>query len=174
MEICNVELVGTLMQINQFKSEKNILDVILEIKSEFCHTKDEYKTEKFTVLLYKTLNFDNKNLIVGKKIKIKGKIYGNLYRGSSSWLYLLLHCPPNIHLSALFFQYSKYPLATRLRSALSNRSTGAILVNNRIRLLTCLISFPTFDANTAPLKTLFDLMISSDDQWKIISADFSF
>ena len=24
MEICNVELVGTLMQINQFKSEKNI------------------------------------------------------------------------------------------------------------------------------------------------------
>ena len=80
MEICNVELVGTLMQINQFKSEKNILDVILEIKSEFCHTKDEYKTEKFTVLLYKTLNFDNKNLIVGKKIKIKGKIYGNLYR----------------------------------------------------------------------------------------------
>ena len=54
--------------------EKNILDVILEIKSEFCHTKDEYKTEKFTVLLYKTLNFDNKNLIVGKKI------YGNLYR----------------------------------------------------------------------------------------------
>ena len=34
MEICNVELVGTLMQINQFKSEKNILDVILEIKSE--------------------------------------------------------------------------------------------------------------------------------------------
>lgn len=47
MEICNVELVGTLMQINQFKSEKNILDVILEIKSEFCHTKDEYKTEKF-------------------------------------------------------------------------------------------------------------------------------
>ena len=80
MEICNVELVGTLMQINQFKSEKNILDVILEIKSEFCHTKDEYKTEKFTVLLYKTMNFDNKNLIVGKKIKIKGKIYGNLYR----------------------------------------------------------------------------------------------
>ena len=51
-----------------------------ELKSEFRHTKDEYKTEKFTVLLYKTLNFDNKNLIVGKKIKIKGKIYGNLYR----------------------------------------------------------------------------------------------
>ena len=34
MDRCNVELIGTLMQINQFRSEKNILDIILEIKSE--------------------------------------------------------------------------------------------------------------------------------------------
>jgi len=80
MDRCNVELIGTLMQINQFRSEKNILDIILEIKSEVCHTKDEYTNEKFTVLLYKTIDFSNKNLIVGKKIKIKGKVYGNLYR----------------------------------------------------------------------------------------------
>ena len=74
MDRCNVELIGTLMQINQFRSEKNILDIILEIKSEVCHTKDEYTNEKFTVLLYKTLDFSNKNLIVGKKIKIKGRL----------------------------------------------------------------------------------------------------
>ena len=80
METCNVELIGTLMQINQFKNEKKIIDIILEIKSDVCYTKDEDKNEKFTVLLYKTLDFSNKNLIVGKKIKIKGKIYGNLYR----------------------------------------------------------------------------------------------
>lgn len=74
-----VELVGKLIQINQYPNSRNTLDIILDINTS--SNKDKGKElERFTVLLYKPCNFKNESLIVGETIKIKGNVCCNLFR----------------------------------------------------------------------------------------------
>lgn len=78
MDKSNLELVGKILEIKQSPYSSNVLDIILIMERTNGYVVEE--SDKFSLLIYKVNDFDYKNLIVGEKVYIKGKVCSNLFR----------------------------------------------------------------------------------------------